>query len=805
MICSLCNKNFSNRDLNKFVTHLEYAHSMKYNYDCPICKRSFSRRDNFKSHLRNKHDNASDAVIPAHVGEGISNNPDNNSGNEISDELTFVFDVSAKAREFKNILKESVLRLVTNLHNEISIPRSFIQKIINLIKEFLNAGFLNILKEFMFSSSDKNENIEEAKGLIDFLKTCIEPLDSEYKRLQFFNYSEKYVEPQLKIIGSSSEVSNKNNQTSMILKHRTCTFIPVSETLNQFLSLPGTLNCIFEYMNQSYVSKQTHNQEPIYHNLLNGSLWEEILQNSLGKKMIPLILYFDDFETSNPLGSHAGVYKVGVVYFTIAALPPQYISRLENIFTCLIFHSSERYEFGNQAIFNCLLEDLKNLESNGIVINNVKLYFNVILLVGDNLGVNSVLGFVESFSAHHFCRLCTTSKVLTQQQTKLDISSIRRRSTYEQHAQDRAYGIKEYCIWNTLNYFHVYHNQSVDLMHDLYEGIHRYDMAQILKMLLHSKLFSLETLNSRVKYFKYEFWEKNHPPPVKKEQIEKGMLIFSSSEMEAFVKNFRYFVGDLVPIDNKAWLVYLKLLEITEILSQTRISSACITLLETLIPEYLSELKKIFPHITLKPKHHLLLHYTTILRKIGPVSKISCERFEAKHRELKRVANSVTSRKNIPLTLGKKCQMQFASRCLSMQRALDDRISLSRPIFETLNVDNFTFLDSFDFSFYENNFYQVNWIEKNGIRFILNDVALSSDNTEIYYIIKHILVNHNDLSICYLICEKLSIENELSHYRSFLVAFTNTHILVKLDDLNCRPTIIHQLQDLRLVRKLTFL
>jgi len=45
-----------------------------------------------------------------------------------------------------------------------------------------------------------------------------------------------------------------------------------------------------------------------------------------------LFLYYDDFETNNPLGSAAGIYKVGALYCSIAILPSQYSSLLENIF-----------------------------------------------------------------------------------------------------------------------------------------------------------------------------------------------------------------------------------------------------------------------------------------------------------------------------------------------------------------------------------------------------------------------------------------------------------------------------------------
>ncbi|CAH0563124.1 unnamed protein product [Brassicogethes aeneus] len=185
----------------------------------------------------------------------------------------------------------------------------------------------------------------------------------------------------------------------------------------------GILKSIQDYHNQSYVFKNSEFGEVNYKNLLNGSIWEGILNSTQGKYYIPLLVYFDDFETSNPLGSHAGVYKVGAVYFSIASLLPEYISRLENIFVTVLFHSSERTEFGNASVFNCLLEDLKNLE----------------------------------FAA------------VTKQQTQLIDTHDRSEAKYDKHVREKQYGIKANCIWNELKYFHVYQNQSVDLMHDLYE------------------------------------------------------------------------------------------------------------------------------------------------------------------------------------------------------------------------------------------------------------------------------------------------------------------------------------------------
>ncbi|XP_074095813.1 uncharacterized protein LOC141525289 [Cotesia typhae] len=44
--------------------------------------------------------------------------------------------------------------------------------------------------------------------------------------------------------------------------------------------------------------------------------------------ILPLIVFYDDLETGNPLGSHAGINKLGAVYTSIATVPPTMSSRI---------------------------------------------------------------------------------------------------------------------------------------------------------------------------------------------------------------------------------------------------------------------------------------------------------------------------------------------------------------------------------------------------------------------------------------------------------------------------------------------
>jgi len=71
-------------------------------------------------------------------------------------------------------------------------------------------------------------------------------------------------------------------------------------------------------------------------------------------------------------------------------------------------------EFGNHAIFKHIINQLNFLENIGIVINIkgslYRVFFSLGLILGDNLGLHSVLGFTESFVAHYPCRFCKLSK-----------------------------------------------------------------------------------------------------------------------------------------------------------------------------------------------------------------------------------------------------------------------------------------------------------------------------------------------------------------------------------------------------------
>lgn len=75
-------------------------------------------------------------------------------------------------------------------------------------------------------------------------------------------------------------------------------------------------------------------------NYIQSPHWKEII-NKLNlpedELAVPLLIYFDEFEPNNPLGSHKGEQKVGAVYVKFACIPDYMASKLASVFPALLF------------------------------------------------------------------------------------------------------------------------------------------------------------------------------------------------------------------------------------------------------------------------------------------------------------------------------------------------------------------------------------------------------------------------------------------------------------------------------------
>lgn len=315
-----------------------------------------------------------------------------------------------------------------------------------------------------------------------------------------------------------------------------------------------------------------------------------------------------------------------------------------------------------------LLLELQQLYQEGIkfTINGIEkvVYFRLCLVLGDNLGLNSIFGFVESFSANYYCRMCHIFSTVSKTLTKEDPTLLRTKESYEKDLKLGNFsltGIKTKCCFNGIANFHIALNKSVDIMHDIFEGLAYYVLVRILYQLIYvDKHLTLEVLNERIKCFDYGDLEiSNKPMPISEEHIKsKKKLKMSASEMACFVRYLGIMVGDLIPRENEAWGLYLKLRQIVDIVTAPRLLRSDAYCLKDLIHEHHALYIKLYGHLT--PKFHNMTHFPEILLSDGPLLHLWSMRFESKNRELKQTATSTNCKKNILKTIAIKHQLSIA-------------------------------------------------------------------------------------------------------------------------------------------------
>lgn len=295
----------------------------------------------------------------------------------------------------------------------------------------------------------------------------------------------------------------------------------------------------------------------VLNNVIQGSLLKgSSVYNTQNQVMkLPLFVYFDDYEVGNPLGSRAGVNKLGAVYVSIPCIPPEYLSSINHIFLTLLFYSSDRELFGNKAVFSILIREINFFVEEGITIsyNNstVRIFFYLCGILGDNLGLHSILGFTESFSASYCCRYCKAHKESIKRMTIENKDLLRTLDDYTTNINQplSETGIKEKCVWNEVAGFDVTRNVVVDIMHDMFEGVCNYTISRILnEFIAVDKFFTLDTLNFRVQIFGYVNYEiSNKPPLITCELLKNYKFKMSAAEMLCFSRYLSLFVGDLIP------------------------------------------------------------------------------------------------------------------------------------------------------------------------------------------------------------------------------------------------------------------
>ena len=155
--------------------------------------------------------------------------------------------------------------------------------------------------------------------------------------------------------------------------------------------------------------------------------------------------------------------------------------------------------------------------------------FQLVLILGDSLGLNSIFGLVVSFKANHFYRICKisfeVSAILTVEDESLSINP----KNYDEDAKKadpKVTGIEKSCVFNKITNFHTTQNLIVDMIHGLLEDVCLHVMQSIIYSLIFElHYFTLEALNTRIQNFDYGSVENCNIPIISENNVLKKKCI----------------------------------------------------------------------------------------------------------------------------------------------------------------------------------------------------------------------------------------------------------------------------------------
>jgi hypothetical protein len=288
-----------------------------------------------------------------------------------------------------------------------------------------------------------------------------------------------------------------------------------------------------------------------------------------------LNLYSDAYETTNPLGSHTGIHKMEALYMIIHNFPISLTSKTNQIYTLAIWNALDSKHYGYTAVLKPVISMLKQLESeNGLPINvngeKKVVHGAVVVFSADNLGANSLFGFLESFSARKFCRFCEVTKEQVQICFDEQQYQLRSKENYDETMSKltlpqydaSSTGIKAPCCLHELKYFHVTNNWAPDIMHDLLEGVVPFECSLLLKELENQHIITVAQLNTAVQLFNYSACDQKSKPPALSNMQHINM---KAADMWCFLRILPIIIGPLVDPDNVHWQLFLKLREIVDL------------------------------------------------------------------------------------------------------------------------------------------------------------------------------------------------------------------------------------------------
>ncbi len=165
------------------------------------------------------------------------------------------------------------------------------------------------------------DRFEEARRPLEFLST-------DGKQKNYFRSLPTFIEPVKYSFGQPrfETDTDPDGTPCQRMVFDTWQYVPIAKTLEVVLSQREIADSVQNSFNNCRA-------DGIIEEFEDALLFRKLNKSFADKahRTIALDIYYDDIETTNPLGSKTTIHKVGVFYFVIRNLPSLYDSCMDNI------------------------------------------------------------------------------------------------------------------------------------------------------------------------------------------------------------------------------------------------------------------------------------------------------------------------------------------------------------------------------------------------------------------------------------------------------------------------------------------
>lgn len=288
------------------------------------------------------------------AGSGINGNPIDN-GEDDDDSIPGVDTVFPNEEnvEMRQDVTKSAAVFVAKMKASTSTVQSTID---HVVTEAFNLSLM-LLKTVQFL---QGKNIEEDENerqqllqVLDQFKNPVFNLETSYQKQHYLEQSGHFIKPRQISLGIEyhPRYNPNSGHVEQVPKHGTFQYVQLHEPLKAVLENKGFMRKILGHcVSDADTMRDFH----------DGLFCRDMLFSDPSN--ISLLLYVDECEIANPLGSKAGLHKIGVIYCTVLILSPRFRSSLCNCFLVSLFNAGDVKTYGYDSILQPLVNGIQLLE-----------------------------------------------------------------------------------------------------------------------------------------------------------------------------------------------------------------------------------------------------------------------------------------------------------------------------------------------------------------------------------------------------------------------------------------------------------